>query len=423
MSIETVIVNPASSVPGLAWDDVQAVEKIVEIAKRINRNGGGLGLEGEDREIAGNRSLRIMNIANMKERFYSAQKLADVLRKGDSDARRYAAEIEDALQMRLPFAYGSQEEPRQATAAPVAEAAKVTVKDAPPALPQAAPQSSAVTQSPKPAAASSDTLKQGWRVPRAAPLGSDPAVSVKVTELKTAEPFDSLFPCDQNKVEAIATDIKTHGYDKAHPVVAWEERGVVIDGHTRLAAAKRAGLTEIPVVFKKFASEDEALSYAVHEQRNRRNLTDADIVRLVDALDKRRSRGRNHRAEEAREEIASSEVYKTSAAETAKRIGVSKTRVENARAVSDSNDAALMEAVATGQMSLHKAAVKARAAKKPVKLPDPVKVAEKVAAALNTHTAELRSCGNLYEWACDILADVSAKLQEAAKTQGTGTAA
>jgi len=48
------------------------------------------------------------------------------------------------------------------------------------------------------------------------------------------------------------------GFDKAFPIVVGKRDGklVVVEGHTRLLAAARAGLTEIPVCEKDFESRD-----------------------------------------------------------------------------------------------------------------------------------------------------------------------
>jgi hypothetical protein len=36
---------------------------------------------------------------------------------------------------------------------------------------------------------------------------------------------------------------------------------------------------------KSFASEAEALAYAIHNQRDRRNLSDAELLRLIELVD------------------------------------------------------------------------------------------------------------------------------------------
>jgi ParB-like chromosome segregation protein Spo0J len=57
-----------------------------------------------------------------------------------------------------------------------------------------------------------------------------------------------------------------------------------------LRAAKKAGLIQVPVALKRFDTEDEALEYAIKRQRNRRNLTDREIMKYVEELNKRRRR-------------------------------------------------------------------------------------------------------------------------------------
>ena len=96
--------------------------------------------------------------------------------------------------------------------------------------------------------------------------------NVKVDEIQTAEPFKSLFPVAQATINAIEQDMRERGYDPAQPVSTWN--GVLVDGHTRVQAAKRIGFIEIPAVAQDFADEAEAVLYAIHCQRDRRNVVD-----------------------------------------------------------------------------------------------------------------------------------------------------
>ena len=123
---------------------------------------------------------------------------------------------------------------------------------------------------------------------------------MKIENLKMMIPFYGLFPIDQIVVSAIAKDIKKIGYDLSHPVVIWKGENIVIDGNTRVEAAKQAGLETIPVDEKEFKDQDEALEYAIHHQRDRRNLTDADLVLCIRAVDKRRERGGDRKSEKAK---------------------------------------------------------------------------------------------------------------------------
>ena len=188
---------------------------------------------------------------------------------------------------------------------------------------------------------------------------------MKLEEIKTTEPFKSLFPIERQVLDRVREDMQTHGYDPSQPIVLWIEEGVVIDGHTRLEAAKNLGLEEVPVHEKSFADEDEALAYAIHGQRDRRNLTSADIIRLVDTLDARLKRG--ERTDLASGDAKSPEASKRkSAAKTAATIGVSQATVERTRTILDHAPDQIKEEVKKGKKSI-KAAYEETQARRKIK--------------------------------------------------------
>ena len=102
-----------------------------------------------------------------------------------------------------------------------------------------------------------------------------------IDEIKVHPSFQTLFSIDDITVSEIAENIKETGYDKSQPVHIWKEQQILIDGHTRLTAAKAAGMFEIPVYEHSFPDEHSALLYAYSLQLNRRNLSDADHVNAV----------------------------------------------------------------------------------------------------------------------------------------------
>jgi ParB family chromosome partitioning protein len=106
------------------------------------------------------------------------------------------------------------------------------------------------------------------------------------------DPIQLLFPPD---------DMRANGYDKSQPIVIDGELKYVVDGHTRLAAARMAGLVEIPVVEKSFETKENAVLYCYQRQLARRNLTPAEILMAVKRLEGRRSK---HGAGDAAEDLA-----------------------------------------------------------------------------------------------------------------------
>jgi len=168
-------------------------------------------------------------------------------------------------------------------------------------------------------------------------------------DVKTASPFKDLFQVRPADLENVEQDMKTNGYDSAHPIIIWAGHDMtVIDGHTRLAAAKKLMFPLIPAIIKTFKDEAEALEYAIRTQRNRRNLTDAELFRCLNELDKRYK---------TTEELRASREARTgkSAEQTASLLGVSRAKVERLRAVNDHASDEVKEAVKAGKLTVNKA--------------------------------------------------------------------
>lgn len=189
-------------------------------------------------------------------------------------------------------------------------------------------------------------------------------VELYLDQIIKAEPFASLFSIKAEILAAIVADMKTNGFDASKPVNVWKKPDgtrVLIDGYTRIGAAEELGLLRVTAYEKSFASEDEALAYAIHTQRDRRNLTDAELLRLVELVD-RPQKGFNTPV--ASIEATKGRPHKT-ADLTADAIGTSRAKVERARVVlSDPDEAAT---VRRGEKSIHQAAEDVKAKKMPEK--------------------------------------------------------
>lgn len=168
----------------------------------------------------------------------------------------------------------------------------------------------------------------------------DEKTMVDPNSLEVVAPFKDVFPINPAVRDAIEWSMKEDGYDEGFPIIVWLERKCVLDGHTRLDVAKSLGL-QVPVVYKNFTEEDDALEYAINCQKNRRNLTDADIWRYVKALDQRKppggeahERGNQYKSGSASRDALPPKPNRT-AAKTAEIIGTNTTKVERVRLLMD----------------------------------------------------------------------------------------
>jgi len=171
-------------------------------------------------------------------------------------------------------------------------------------------------------------------------------------DITTRAPFENLFPVREAVLDEIVKDIRKNGFDNSKPIVLWRKRGLtVVDGHTRLEAAKRARLKNIPTVMKEFPDEDAALEYAIKCQRNRRNLSDQEILQCVSELDKRRTKAE---AGAMKGKKLATGVARSSE-KTADVLGIGRGKVEKARVVLDKAPDEIREAVKSGEMSINQA--------------------------------------------------------------------
>jgi hypothetical protein len=171
--------------------------------------------------------------------------------------------------------------------------------------------------------------------------------------LKTAEPFKSLFPVRPDDLNRLIESMQHDGFKSSFPIIVWREKAVVIDGHSRLEAARRVGLDEVIVQELSFDSEAAALRFAKEAQLNRRNLSDAELLALLPYYDKPNTPGTKFK-----EAAAGGK----SAARTAEVLGVNRGKIEKARTVLEKATPKQLEAIAKGEKSLNKVYNETRAA-------------------------------------------------------------
>ena len=163
--------------------------------------------------------------------------------------------------------------------------------------------------------------------------------------LNTRQPFEKLFPIQEETLDAIRQDMEVNGFDPVFPLVVWKEENVLVDGHTRFTAARNMSMDQVPVVYKSFEDEDDALLYSFHAQRNRRNMSDDDIVKCLALLDVM------HKKNETDQKTT----RKVENEIRAKELGISPQKVDKARKVMEYGSPDIQGQVQAGEKSINRA--------------------------------------------------------------------
>ena len=124
------------------------------------------------------------------------------------------------------------------------------------------------------------------------------AGTIDPREIRTHPTFKDLLPIDEGFLESLTADMLRTGYLETERVVLGLWPGladpVLIDGHTRRAAAIAAGIERIPYEVVEFPDEIAGLRYAMSVQCKRRPRKDDVIFRFVERYDTVMSRGRRN---------------------------------------------------------------------------------------------------------------------------------
>jgi len=139
-------------------------------------------------------------------------------------------------------------------------------------------------------------------------LGKNQFKMVSVDEIVIDPEISSIFKIDDKLLKVMTQDMIKHGFDGSHPVILQKDTKVIADGHTRLQAAKNAGIEKIPAVEKEFLSRDELLQCCFTNQAIRRNLSGAGILAAAQMMpDTKRANGEGSAALELAEKLGISE--------------------------------------------------------------------------------------------------------------------
>ena len=176
--------------------------------------------------------------------------------------------------------------------------------------------------------------------------------------------FQKLLVMEEDVLEKMKQSMKEEGFKSGHEIHIWK-RGkeyILIDGHTRKCAWESLGNKTIPCIIHNFADIEEAKTFAIKEQINRRNLSGQALLDAVANFNFEKGKG-NVVGEKGK----ASEII-------AKKIGVSPKTVEKTRCVLKEATPEQLEAIKKDEISMNQVYKQIQDKKRPK--PEP-KVEEK----------------------------------------------
>lgn len=189
--------------------------------------------------------------------------------------------------------------------------------------------------------------------------------TLKIKDIVLIPEFQKLLVMEEDVLEKMKQSMKEEGFKSGHEIHIWK-RGkeyILIDGHTRKCAWESLGNKTIPCIVHNFANMEEAKTFAIKEQINRRNLSGQALLDAVANFNFEKGKG-NVVGEKGK----ASEII-------AKQIGVSAKTVEKTRLVLKEASPEQLEAIKKDELSMNQVYKQIQDKKKPK--PEP-KAEEKV---------------------------------------------
>lgn len=105
-------------------------------------------------------------------------------------------------------------------------------------------------------------------------------MNVKLVDINKIKPYENNPRVNDNAVDKVANSINEFGFNS--PIVV-DEKNTIINGHTRYKAAKKLGLTEVPVIKVTGLTESQVKAYRIADNKTS-EYSEWDFEKLIDEL-------------------------------------------------------------------------------------------------------------------------------------------
>lgn len=89
-------------------------------------------------------------------------------------------------------------------------------------------------------------------------------MKIEIRKISEIRPYENNPRVIDGSVDAVANSIREFGFSV--PIVV-DKHGVIVTGHTRYAAAKKLGLTEVPCIVASYLTEEQAQAYRLADNK------------------------------------------------------------------------------------------------------------------------------------------------------------
>lgn len=167
--------------------------------------------------------------------------------------------------------------------------------------------------------------------------------TLKIKDIVLIPEFQKLLVMEEDVLEKMKQSMKEEGFKSGHEIHIWKhgKEYILIDGHTRKTAWESLGNKTIPCIIHNFANLEEAKTFAIKEQINRRNLSGQALLDAVANFNFEKGKGHT-----SGEKGKASEII-------AKQIGVSTKTVEKTRVVLKEATPEQLEAIKKDELSMN----------------------------------------------------------------------
>ena len=172
---------------------------------------------------------------------------------------------------------------------------------------------------------------------------ADQKKNLKIKDITLIPEFEKLLAMDDSVISAMTDSMKKEKFKPGHELHVWFHNGkyILIDGHTRRHCAIKAGLTSVPCIIHHFETMEEAKSFAIREQTDRRNLSGEALLQAIATFNFEKGKGNA-----GDEKGKASEII-------GKQLGISSKTVEKARVVLKEATEEQKEAIRKEELSVN----------------------------------------------------------------------